>query len=132
MPAKSKKSDDFDDIIAEHLRATATIKISSSSSSTPVTFSISEDAMVKCCIDGNLTRLRLWASKGVKVASAVPLVQAAMGGKLAVVRCLVRDLGADVNKATHNGCTLVYAARVCCSLGGARGCCAVLGQGVQR
>jgi hypothetical protein len=90
--------------------------------------SVAEDVIIDACIAGNLAQLRQWARRGVQVASAVPLIQAALAGKLAVVMCLVRDLGADPNGANENGCTAVYMA----AMGGARGCCAVHGQGAWR
>jgi hypothetical protein len=114
MPAKSKKSkappaDDFDDIIAEHLRATVTTSSRSSTSistSTPIPPSkmiVPEDVMIDCCVDGDLAQLPRWAKLGVRVHSAWPLIVAAWQGKLTMVVCLVRELGADPNGAENEG-----------------------------
>jgi ankyrin repeat protein len=71
---------------------------------------VPEGVMIQCCVDGDVTQLRRWARCGVRVRSVEPLLQAAMGGKVAVVMFLVRDLGADVNGADARGCTAVYVA----------------------
>jgi hypothetical protein len=47
---------------------------------------------------GDLENLMIWATQGVRVTSGEPLVIAAAGGYLDVLRCLVRELGADVNQ----------------------------------
>jgi hypothetical protein len=125
MPAKSKKTnaplaDYFDDIIAEHLRATTTTNSTSSSSSSnsssnsspapPASMKIPLHRLVQCCIDGNVAQLRRWAKLGVRVLSVWPLIQAAKHGRLAVVLCLVRELGADPNGADEEDCTPSYMA----------------------
>jgi ankyrin repeat protein len=63
--------------------------------------------MVQCCINGDVNRLKRWAKRGVRVHSTEPLCEASLYGKLAVVRCLVKDLGADVSLADEKGRTPV-------------------------
>jgi hypothetical protein len=53
-----------------------------------------------CCKKGDITKLRLWISLGVNVLfSALPLISAAASGQIDVMRYLVKELGADVNRA---------------------------------
>jgi ankyrin repeat protein len=53
---------------------------------------------MQCCIEGDVPQLRRWAQCGVRVVfNAEPLFYAAGHGKLAVVRFLIKELGADVN-----------------------------------
>jgi hypothetical protein len=62
---------------------------------------------VRLCRDISL--LRRWARRGVRVSSGLPLVHAAGFGDVEVMRFLVSDLGAGVNQAM-NDCTPLYAA----------------------
>jgi hypothetical protein len=50
---------------------------------------------------GNLERLASWARQGVRVTTARPLYFATRRGHLEVLRCLVQELGADVNQAQY-------------------------------
>jgi ankyrin repeat protein len=59
---------------------------------------------------GDLDSLTIWARQGVRVTFALPLIAAAVGGHLDVLRCLVRELGADVNQAIRSGVTPLTAA----------------------
>jgi hypothetical protein len=73
---------------------------------------VTEEMLISAARAGDLESLMMWARQGVRVASAEPLVAAAHGGHLEAMRCLVRELGADVNQATRSGSTpLVFAAR---------------------
>ena len=60
---------------------------------------VSEHAIVQACIRGDITQLRWWARRGVRVSSGNLLTQAALRGNLELMRCLVNDLGAAVNRA---------------------------------
>jgi hypothetical protein len=51
---------------------------------------------------GDLVQLRQCVKLGVQVNGARPLSAAAAGGSLDIVRFLVREHGADVNKAYGN------------------------------
>jgi ankyrin repeat protein len=75
--------------------------------------SISDEMILACCKEGDITKLRLWTSLGVNVLfSAAPLMKAAECGRVEVLRYLAKELGADVNKATYLGYTaLMFAAR---------------------
>jgi hypothetical protein len=51
---------------------------------------ISEQAIVQCCIAGNVTQLRRWARLGVRVVSAIPLCAMAQLGNVDMLR-IVRE-----------------------------------------
>jgi ankyrin repeat protein len=72
------------------------------------TMSIPKTAIVRCCRYNDLAQLRTWARQGVKVTSAQPLCSAASRGYMDVIRCLVLELDADVNRALPNGRTALY------------------------
>jgi ankyrin repeat protein len=121
MPNKNKKGarkealtdDDFDDMLAE-LRAadiiTPTTRSSTSSSSrssssgsrdssnsTRPRMTVSDQTIIDACRRGDVIQLRRWGQQGVRVTSAVPLYTfAGNGASLDVLRCLVKELGADV------------------------------------
>jgi ankyrin repeat protein len=64
---------------------------------------------------GDVAQLRRWAERGVRVNSGEPLCQAVLflvtigavrfKNKISAVRCLVKDLGADVNQADEEDWT---------------------------
>jgi hypothetical protein len=58
---------------------------------------------------GDLTRLRRWHRLGVRFVEDV-VCKAAVFGSTAVIRCLVEELGADVNGVNDDGVTPVSAA----------------------
>jgi ankyrin repeat protein len=66
---------------------------------------ISEDQLFDACRCGEVAMLQWWAKKGIRISSGEPLVQAALKGKLEVMRCLVTDLGADANQPDDEGHT---------------------------
>lgn len=121
MGKKKKKTEEesFDEFITD-FRATnppATNGSSSSGSSSTSTSSssngppnIAEKTIIQACRDRNITKLRRWARLGVRVASAEPLCHAASHGYVDVIRCLVQDLGADVNEEQPNGMLPLLAA----------------------
>jgi ankyrin repeat protein len=49
--------------------------------------------------------MKQWASEGVRVHTGEALCQAAAWGEIESVRCLVKDLDADVNLINADGCT---------------------------
>jgi hypothetical protein len=57
---------------------------------------------------GDLTRLRRWHRLGVRFEDVV--CKAAVFGSTALIRCLVEELGADVNGVNDDGVTPVFAA----------------------
>jgi hypothetical protein len=111
--------DDFDDMLAELRAADVTAESAtsskcsaSSSSSTPTSSSsttsrvpaaaaekVSEDALVGACILGDISQLRRWVRRGIRVTSVKPLCDAVQHGNYEIAQCLVRELGADVNQA---------------------------------
>jgi hypothetical protein len=118
---------DFDDMLAE-LRATDITTPMSSSSSRSSTNSpsssstsssgsstgnsasspgmeVSEEQIIDASIRGDATKLRRWAKRGVRVRSGEALSQAVLNDNIAAVRCLVKDLGADVNRTDDDGFT---------------------------
>jgi ankyrin repeat protein len=131
--ATAKTADDFDDMLAE-LRTADLInpatsrspptssssnrnRINSSIASSVLPFSgpaigmnVSEMDMIQAAIRGNVRQLKSWARQGVRVRTAQPLREAAALGKVDVVQCFVKELGADVNLAAEDGCTPLYIA----------------------
>jgi ankyrin repeat protein len=74
---------------------------------------VTEEMLTKEAGIGDLERLTLRARQGVRVTSGEPLYAAVCSRdvQLEVLRCLVRELGADVRQ-THTGDTpLIVAAR---------------------
>jgi hypothetical protein len=62
--------------------------------------------------NGDVESLKEWARQGVRVKSGDPLCTAARRGFLEAVRCLVMELGGDINQTNRMGRTpLVMAAR---------------------
>jgi ankyrin repeat protein len=66
---------------------------------------VTEEMITLTASFSDLARLRIWAAEGVRVTTAMPLVAAVRIGHLGVLRCLVRELGADINQATLHGHT---------------------------
>jgi hypothetical protein len=64
----------------------------------------------KACLAGDLIKLRRWRRQGVRVTSAEPLLIAIKDGKVDLMRCLVNDLGADVNQAREDGASFLHIA----------------------
>jgi hypothetical protein len=64
---------------------------------------VTEGMLVEAATTGEMENLILWATRGVRVTSAEPLHAAARGGFPAVVRLLVREMGADVNQVNQDG-----------------------------
>jgi ankyrin repeat protein len=86
-------------------------KIRSSQSSSVSPASVSEAAIVAVCWAGNFGKLQRWARQGgVRVTSYEPLYAAVFGGFLEIVKCLVKEFGADVNQADHDGNTALIVA----------------------
>jgi hypothetical protein len=133
--ATAKVAEDFDDMLAEFREAdltnpaasssahTTNSNSSSSSSSTSTLASravhpsgagvgetIPEEDMIQAAIRGDVKQMKQWASEGVRVHTGEPLCQAAGWGKIESVRCLVRDLGADVNLINVDGWTPLFMA----------------------
>lgn len=89
----------FDDMLAE-LRAgdvTAEVTTTNSSNARSMTsgVEVTEAMIIQASKIGNVTQLRQWAKRGVRVSSAEPLCQAVGYGMISAVRCLAKDLGAD-------------------------------------
>jgi hypothetical protein len=125
MPSNKKKksmrsgaevaTDDFDDMLAEfaaadlessaNSKSTSTITITTAS--TVLTASkTTEDDIIEVCAAGNLNQVRRWGRQEIRVVSARPLLQALRQNKLEATRCIVNDLGADVNQMSDSGkCT---------------------------
>jgi hypothetical protein len=108
-------NDDFEEMLAEVTAADSqlsadtrtqiadTIGKSSSSSSSAHTqvVTVSDEAILDACKPSNISQFRRWGRQGVRVSSAMPLVQFVIDGlSCDILRCLVKDLGTDVNRAT--------------------------------
>jgi hypothetical protein len=61
-----------------------------------------EDAIVEACEDGDLAQLQRWGQQGVRVSAWQAWVAAAMNRHPDIMRCLVNDLGADVNQEDND------------------------------
>jgi ankyrin repeat protein len=57
-----------------------------------------------------MAKLQRWLRQGVRVSSPHPLCHATANGRLDLVRLLVKELGAGVKKAGHDGCTPSFVA----------------------
>jgi hypothetical protein len=71
---------------------------------------VSEDEIVQACIRGDMTQLRRWARRGIRVSSGQPLVQTAAHSKIDVMRYLVSDLAANVHQTDDQGFTPLFSA----------------------
>jgi ankyrin repeat protein len=72
---------------------------------------ISAKAIIRACLTGNLAQLRRWGYQNVRVKTAETLLQAVSNGaSFEVLSCLVRELGADVNRRDDHGCTALAVA----------------------
>jgi ankyrin repeat protein len=114
--------DDFDKMLAEvtaedselsadvssstATTASSTSNSSSSSSSSRnsrgagASLRVSENVIVAACERGDIAQLRRWGRQGVRVNNADLLITAIFAEvSLDILRCLVMELGADVNKA---------------------------------
>ena len=65
---------------------------------------VTEGMLTEAARAGDLESLMVWARQGVRVRSGQPLLcDDARGRSIAVLRCLVHELGADVNQASLRG-----------------------------
>jgi hypothetical protein len=71
---------------------------------------VTERMLTSAARTGDLESLTTWAKQGARVATVRPLFVATRGGHLEAAQFLVQELGADVNKATRNGSTLLMVA----------------------
>jgi hypothetical protein len=121
--------DDFDGMLAEFRAADVTTTAAATSSrsenrsasstprvSTAKAENISEEALVQACGRGDISQLRRWAKRGLRVSSAQPLCKAVSEGMVDAARCLVRELGADVNQTNIQGFTPLCIATEMCNL----------------
>jgi hypothetical protein len=70
----------------------------------------SVEAFVQACGKGDMAFVRQWKRRGYKMLSSRPLLQAAGYGQLKVLRFLVKERGADVNRIDSEGFTALYVA----------------------
>jgi hypothetical protein len=66
---------------------------------------VTEEMLIEAARTGDLESLTIWARRGVRVTSALPLYAAARGGHLEAMRCLVLEMGAKVDGGMPNGDT---------------------------
>jgi hypothetical protein len=72
---------------------------------------VSDDAIIDALKRNDMAQLRRWGRQGVQMTSAVPLVcHAISGASLDMVRCLINDLGVDVNAEDKGGYTVFWIA----------------------
>jgi hypothetical protein len=79
--------------------------VSSTASSTPNACEIQEERIIEAVKQGNIGQLRRWAQQGLRISSGEPLFHAVVQSHVDVVQCLVKELGADVNKPDDRGHT---------------------------
>jgi ankyrin repeat protein len=123
MPPKSKKSkqgevtEDFDDMLAgfraaDLANAPPNDATQSAADNTPANAARaqpSEVFIIAAIRAGDLSKLRRWHRQGVEW-SAEHLCVAVEMDSIAVMRCLVEELGADANTTTDAGATPVFVA----------------------
>jgi hypothetical protein len=114
--APAQTDDDFNNMLAEVCAADPNTSSSSCSSTSapPVTWRrVSDEALVAACGRRDLVQLRRWGRQGIRIVSGAPLcVCAFRGARLDILRCLVNDLGADVNqRGNEGGSPLFFAAQ---------------------
>jgi ankyrin repeat protein len=101
--------------------STSTASTSSSSSTSDTTSTatrlrsageekVLQESILEAARVGDRPRLSRWARFGVQVSSPDPLILAAENGQVDLVRLLVKELGADVNKAASDGYTPLFVA----------------------
>jgi hypothetical protein len=72
---------------------------------------VDELEIAYACKQGDIAQLRRWGRQGVRVRSAIPLVVSVnVGASLDILRCLVKELGADVNFPEKDGQTALFRA----------------------
>ena len=71
---------------------------------------VPDEAMFDACNTHNVALLRLWGRhQGVRLRTGDALSYCAcIGAPLGVIRCLVNDLGADVNQSDTDGVPLLH------------------------
>jgi ankyrin repeat protein len=122
-PKKSKKSnqgevaDDFDDMLAG-FRASdlanappddVAQRIPGDSPTNAARANVPEATIFAAIKAGDVTKLRRWHRQGIEWSSEHLLTAVEMDS-IAVLNCLVEELGADVNGTTNAGATPVFAA----------------------
>jgi hypothetical protein len=71
----------------------------------------SAEAIIAACKHNDIAQLRLWGRQGVRLTNATPLMNCAVNGaSVGLVRCLIDDLGADVNQRNSDGVTALWLA----------------------
>jgi hypothetical protein len=129
----AKEAEDFDDMLAElraaDLTAPAANTSASSSisnrinattqnvqgmtSSTKKAIEISDDKIMRAVERNDVTQLRRWIGQGLCVISSFALFHAVYLGNSAVIQCLVKEIGADVNQGGEEGTTpMILAAQL--------------------
>jgi hypothetical protein len=128
--ATAENDGDFDDMLAElrsenltaltanrsssssgssinpNISTGATIKnVFSTATSAANAYEIPEERIIEAVKRGNIGQLRRWARQGIRISSGVPLFHAVVKSRMDVVQCLVKELGADVNKPDDRGRT---------------------------
>jgi hypothetical protein len=139
MPKRKKKgkqdADNFDGMLAEFQAADLTA--ASSSGSIPATSNsatgvgadkklamtplnsaregtgrvVSEEAIIDACKTSNFAQVRRWGRQGARVTTAEPLLRAMqVNAPFDVLTCLVKELGADVDRSNERGITALITA----------------------
>jgi hypothetical protein len=62
---------------------------------------VTEGMLTEVAEVGDLGQLQVWGRQGVRVKTVEPLFAATLCGFLDLMRCLVWELGADVNQTTR-------------------------------
>jgi hypothetical protein len=111
--ATAQTDEELDNMLAEVMAAdlaictggSATSSSSSSSTSSSSTSrpEVSEASIFEAVDAGDLTRMLQWGRLGVRCDYARPLCLAARLGNVAVVKCMINELGADANRVLEDG-----------------------------
>jgi hypothetical protein len=103
--------------------------IYSASSTLSLAVMVTDEMVIEASKAGDMEQLRLWARQGVRVTTGGALCAAADDGFLEVTKCLMLELGADVNQTLYHGWTPLLVGASC-----GRPCknCALLGRSRRR
>jgi hypothetical protein len=87
-------------------------RAASSTSASVKVPAVSEATIIGACLARDVEKLSQWGRRDVRVTTGQPLCLAAEEGFVSVVRCLVKDLGANINRRLDDGSTpLIIAVR---------------------
>jgi hypothetical protein len=67
-------------------------------------------AMMKACEQGDMAQLQQWGRQGVCLPSYIFRNAVMLGVRVDIIRCLIKELSADINLASNHGRTALFVA----------------------